>query len=103
MGNASHNADQAARKAEMIKRAQMAIDGRQGAVGCGHTEESANPATEAVYAQKNGILSGVGHHTTQCGVFGRRVAHFKKCLHRSARTLRSVFSAMYYTLQWCAM
>jgi hypothetical protein len=91
MENASHNADQAARKAEMIKRAQMAIDGRLGAVGCGHTDDAVKPATDAVSAQKKGILSGVGRHTTQCGVFGRRVAHFEKCLHRSARTLRSVF------------
>ena len=80
----SHNA-------ERVKRAQMAVDGRAGAVSCGHTEESANPATEAVYAQKKGILSGAGHHTTQCGVFGRRGAHFEKRLHRSGHTLRSVF------------
>jgi hypothetical protein len=59
----SQNADQAARKAEMMQRAQMAIDGRQGAVGCGHTEEGAKPATEAVSAQKKRILSGAGHHT----------------------------------------
>jgi hypothetical protein len=54
----SHNADQAARKAEMIKRAQLAIDGRRGAVGCGHTEEVVKPATEAVSAQKNGCVAG---------------------------------------------
>jgi hypothetical protein len=54
----SHNADQAARVAEMMKRAQMAIDGRQGAVGCGHTEEVAKPATEAVSAQKSGCVAG---------------------------------------------
>ena len=58
MENGSHNADQAARKAEMMKRAQMAIDGRQGAVGCGHTEEVAKPATEAVSAQKKGSVAG---------------------------------------------
>ena len=58
MGNEAHNADQAARKAEMMQRAQMAIDGRQGAVGCGHTEEVAKPATEAVSAQKSGRVAG---------------------------------------------
>lgn len=55
----SHNADQAARVAEMMKRAQMAIEGRQGAVGCGHSEEVAKPATEAVSAQKSGCVAGV--------------------------------------------
>lgn len=55
----SHNADQAARVAEMMKRAQMAIDGSQGAVGCGHSEEVAKPATEAVSAQKSGCVAGV--------------------------------------------
>ena len=59
MGNETHNADEAARKAEMMKRAQMAIDGRQGAVGCGHTEEVVEAATKAVSAQKNGSVAGV--------------------------------------------
>lgn len=58
MGNETHNADQAARKAEMMKRAQMAIDGRAGAVGCGHTEEVAKPATDAVSVQKSGSVAG---------------------------------------------
>lgn len=42
----------------MMKCAQMAIDGRQGAVGCGHSEEVAKPATEAVSAQKSGCVAG---------------------------------------------
>ena len=58
MGNEAHNADQTARKAEMMKRAQMAIDGRQGAVGCGHTDDAVKPATEAVSAQKSGCVAG---------------------------------------------
>jgi len=58
MEKGAHNADQAARKAEMIKRAEMAIDGRQGAVGCGHSEEVVKPATEAVSAQKKGTVAG---------------------------------------------
>jgi hypothetical protein len=58
MENGSHNADQAARKAEMLERAQMAIDGRQGAVSCGHTEEVAKPATKAVSVQKKGLVAG---------------------------------------------
>ena len=58
MGNESHNADQTARKAEMMKRAQMALDGRQGAVGCGHTEEVVEAATEAVSAQNSGRVAG---------------------------------------------
>ena len=58
MENGSHNADQAARKAKMMKRAQMAIEGRQGAVGCGHIEEVAKPATKAVSAQKSGCVAG---------------------------------------------
>lgn len=58
--NNTTNPDHAARKAEMMKRAQMAIDGRSGAVGCGHTEEVAKPATKAVSAQKNGKPDSAG-------------------------------------------
>jgi hypothetical protein len=76
MENASYNADQAARKAEMMKRSKMAIDGRRGTVGCGHTGDAVKRATRAVSAQKKRILSGASHHTTQCGGFGRRGADF---------------------------
>jgi hypothetical protein len=54
----SQNADQAARKAEMMQRAQMAIDRRAGGVGCGHTEDVAKPATKAVSAQNSGRVAG---------------------------------------------
>lgn len=59
MANEAHNADQTARKAKMMKRAQVAIDGRAGAVGCGHSEEVVKPATKAVSAQKSGCVAGV--------------------------------------------
>lgn len=68
--NNSHNADHEARKAEMIKRAQMAIDGRRGAVGCGHTEEVVKPATKAVSAQKKAILSGEAQRTQNAEFLG---------------------------------
>ena len=55
----ANNTDQTARKAEMMKRSQVAIDGCAGAVGCGHTEEVAKPATKAVSAQKSGCVAGV--------------------------------------------
>ena len=54
----SHNADQAAHNAERVKRAQMAIEARRGAVGCGHAGDAVKRARKAVYAQKNGILGG---------------------------------------------
>jgi hypothetical protein len=95
MENGSHNADQAARKAEMMKRAQMAIDGRQGAVGCGHSGDAVKRATRAVYAQKKRILSGVGHHTHTMRSFeAARRALGKVFASVGIQTLRSVFSAM---------
>ena len=87
----SHNADQTARKAEMMQRAQMVIDGRQGAVGCGHSGDAVKRARRAVSAQKSGRVAGVDAALYYAEVFGRRGAHFEKCLHRSAHTLRSVF------------
>ena len=70
MENGSHNADQAARKTEMMKRAQMAIEARRGAVGCGHTADAVKRARRAVYAQKKGILRGAGHHTHNAEFLG---------------------------------
>lgn len=52
----SQNPDHAERKAAMQERARMAVEGRRSAVGCGHTEEVAKPATEAVSAQKSGSV-----------------------------------------------
>jgi len=70
MENASHNADQADHNAERVKRAQMAIEARRGAVGCGYTGDAVKRARRAVYAQKKGILSGEGHHTHNAEVSG---------------------------------
>lgn len=70
MENGAHNADQSARKAEMIKRAQMAVGARRGAVGCGYTGDAVKRARRAVYAQKNGILRGEGRYTHNAEVLG---------------------------------
>jgi hypothetical protein len=59
----SHNA-------ERVKRAQMAIEARRGAAGCGHNEEAVKRATRAVYAQKKGILGVEGRHTHNAEVLG---------------------------------
>jgi hypothetical protein len=102
MENASHNADQAARKAERVKRAQMAIEARRGAVGCGHTGDAVERATRAVYAQKNGILSGECSHTHNAEVLGGAARTLRSACLGQTRT-RGVFYAMYYTLRWCAI
>ena len=59
----SHNA-------ERVKRAQMAIEARRVEFGCGHTGDAVKRARRAVYAQKNGILSGVSHHTHNAEFLG---------------------------------
>jgi hypothetical protein len=80
----SHNA-------ERVKPAQMAIDGRQGAVGCGHTGDAVKRARRAVYAQKNGILSGEGRHTHNAEVLGGAARTLKSaCIGRDTHAAKCV-------------
>ncbi len=77
--------------AERVERAQMAIEARRGAVGCGHTGDAVKRATMAVYAQKNGILSGEGRHTHNAEVLGGAARTRKSACSDRAHALRFVF------------
>lgn len=102
MENASHNADQAARNAEMMKRAQMAIDGRQGAVGCGHTGDAVKRARRAVYAQKKRILSGAGHHTHNAEFLGGAARTLRNaCIGRDTRAAECVLNDVLHAPMVC--
>lgn len=85
MANETHNADQTARKAEMMKRAQMAIDGRKSAVGCGHTEEVVKVARKAVSAQKNGKPDSAGASNYNAEFLGDAVRTRKVVIQVRAR------------------
>jgi len=77
--------------AERVKPAQMAIEARRGAVGCGHTGDAVKRARRAVYAQKNGILIGEGRHTHNAEVLGGAARTWKSACSDRAHALRSVF------------
>jgi hypothetical protein len=91
----SHNA-------ERVKRAQMAIEARRGAVGCGHTGDEVKRATRAIYAQKNGILSGEGRHTHNAEILGGAARTWKSArLGRSTHAARCVLSDVLHAPMVC--
>jgi len=85
------NIDNNSHNAEKVKRAQMAVEARRGAVGCGHTGDAVKRARRAVYAQKNGILSGKGRHTHNAEVLGGAARAGRSVRSGRESTLRGVF------------